>query len=455
MPHDLNRVRVEGIDWPNLVPVTRLFGSFRMAIHPAKLGLGLLLAVLLYLGGVGMDLAWGPRVLPTELRGDHAQSVEQHQQTMNYLRQSLDADSPETRSGIFETLLREQLSAFDSMIRSALSLEFGFGAFLAGDAGDGVIGAVMHMTVTIPGWLYHTHPGFLATYLIYAFLLLCLLGGAMCRHAALQATVRQSPTLPASVMFAARRYHHLLLTPLTPVILIAVIALLLAVAGGVLFNVPVLDVLGGLGFGLMLLGGLAIAMLLVGLVAGFGLMFPAVAVEGADFFDAISRACGYVIGRPWRWLFYNAVMVVYGAITYLFVGLVVFLTLAATKTFADLFVFRDAAQGVSRLDAMLPDPRLGALVPQASPHAQELGASGKAAGWLIAVWVRLLILLLPAFAFSFYFSAQTWIYLLLRRSADGIDYDEVYRDTGGAEDADTTPDKLDAGAGDTNRSDDQ
>ncbi len=439
MPQDLNRVRVEGIDWPNLLPVTRLFRAFRMAIHPAKLGLGLLLAVLLYLGGIGMDLAWGPQVFPTELRSYRTQTPAEHRDTMRLLRRG--ATDATERAGIFQTLLREELTAFDDLIRSALVPDFGFTAFLSGQEQTGVIGAILRMTTTIPGWLYHTHPGFLATYLLYTFLLLCLIGGAICRHAALHATVRRPPTLADAVVFAARRYHHLVLSPLTPLLLILAIGMLLALAG-LLFNVPVLDIFGGLGFGLMLAGGAVIALLLIGLVAGFGLMFPAVAVEGADFFDAISRAYGYVIGRPWHWVFYNVVLTIYGAITYLFVGLIVFLTLAATKSFADLLVFREVAEGVSRLDAMIADPRLGTLIPEAGDAKVTLTWSGKAAAWLIAVWVRLLILLLPAFAFSFYFSAQTWVYLLMRRSADGIDYREVYLETDAENLAPQTPDKI-------------
>jgi hypothetical protein len=42
------------------------------------------------------------------------------------------------------------------------------------------------------------------------------------------------------------------------------------------------------------------------------------------------------------------------------------------------------------------------------------------------VWIKLLIAVLPAFAVSYYFNAQTWVYLLLRRSADLVDFDDVY-----------------------------
>ena len=57
------------------------------------------------------------------------------------------------------------------------------------------------------------------------------------------------------------------------------------------------------------------------------------AIEGPDAFDAVSRSYSYVFNRPWRWLFYNVVAIVYGAITYLFLGTLVFLTLWMTHRF--------------------------------------------------------------------------------------------------------------------------
>ncbi len=446
---DLNRVHVEGIDWAELVPVTRMFGAFRMAIHPSKLALGLLLTVLLYLGGLGLDVAFGPRVHDREVARYQTTTPEAYETFITEwnkaaAQRQLAPGNPDPRHGVFETLLQEELAAFDRMIGHAIQLELGLTAFLTGQPREGVLGAILYMIIVIPGWLYHTHPGFLAAYMAFAFLLTCILGGAISRHAALQATIKRPPTIVAAVAFAATRYVHLVLTPLAPVIVIAGIGLLMAVAGLVFFNVPVLDLFGGLGFGLLLLGGLVIALIVIGWFGASGLMFPAVAVEDADFFDAISRSFGYVIGRPWRWLFYNLFMVIYGALTYLFVGLVVFLTLWATKVAADLFVFREVAQGVSRLDAMMPDPRLGQLMTQPTDAMEELNWSGKAAGWLITVWVRLLVLLMPAFAVSFFFSAQTWVYLLLRRSADGIGFDEVYTEPVPEAAAQSTPDKVEA-----------
>src|SRR5690606_5540165 len=103
-----------------------------------------------------------------------------------------------------------------------------------------------------------------------------------------------------------------------------------------------------------LLGGVAIALTLIGLVLGSSLLFPAMAVEGADAFDAISRAFNYLLGRPWRFLFYWATMLVYGAVTYLFVGLMVYFSLWTTKAFVGWWVFSDTPAGVNRFDAIFP-----------------------------------------------------------------------------------------------------
>jgi hypothetical protein len=176
---------------------------------------------------------------------------------------------------------------------------------------------------------------------------------------------------------------------------------------------------------LFLLGGFVVAVILVGLVVGVHLLFPSIAVEGTDAFDAASRVYNYVLGRPWRWLFYTAVTVIYGAITYLFFGLLLFFTLAITHWAAGAWV-GEAAMGGNRFEAMFPAPTFGEFVKPMEQTAEGTSGSLTVAAWLIQAWVRLLVGLLPAFAISYYFSAHTWVYLLLRRAADGTGIEDVY-----------------------------
>jgi hypothetical protein len=69
MPQQSPRVRIEGMDFARVFPVLHLFRAFKMAIHPRKLLLALLLVVLLYTVGVVLDdHMYGPSVYATEVQ---------------------------------------------------------------------------------------------------------------------------------------------------------------------------------------------------------------------------------------------------------------------------------------------------------------------------------------------------------------------------------------------------
>ncbi|NJL30993.1 MAG: hypothetical protein HC898_04845 [Phycisphaerales bacterium] len=131
---------------------------------------------------------------------------------------------------------------------------------------------------------------------------------------------RLSPS--KAVQFAGYRWIWLVGTPLLPLVLAMGMGLVLSLAGAFFFNWPVLDAAGALLFGVMLLVGVLITLLLVGWVLSLSLFYPALAVEGTDAFDAVSRCYNYVLGRPWRWLFYNVLALLYGAVCYIFVATV-------------------------------------------------------------------------------------------------------------------------------------
>ena len=61
--------RISGINWRETFPFTNLFRSFRIAIHPSKLGLGLIALLCLYLGGRFFDWTWPTpyRAVPDEV----------------------------------------------------------------------------------------------------------------------------------------------------------------------------------------------------------------------------------------------------------------------------------------------------------------------------------------------------------------------------------------------------
>ena len=52
---------IRGISWRETFPFTNLFRSFRVAIHPSKLVLGLAALIILFAGGNFLDAIWPVR----------------------------------------------------------------------------------------------------------------------------------------------------------------------------------------------------------------------------------------------------------------------------------------------------------------------------------------------------------------------------------------------------------
>jgi hypothetical protein len=165
-----------------------------------------------------------------------------------------------------------------------------------------------------------------------------------------------------------------------------------------------------------------IAAVLIGAVAGFNLLFPAVAYDGCECFDAFSRACGYVYYKPWRMAFYTAVAAVYGSICYVFVRFFIFLMLLGTYGSLEIGMF--GKSGGEKLARIWAKPDFVSLIgarPEATANWTE---------WFAAHFVHLCLLvvlgLVLSFIISFYFSANTIIYALIRNRADNTALDDVY-----------------------------
>jgi len=341
------------------------------------------------------------------------------------------------------------VDAFERLIRATVELKHGFGQITTRQITDRdtVVGALYDVIVILPGWLYRAHAWYLLVALAVALVLWAVFGGAICRMTALHATHDQRLPALLAMRFVLTRWRWLwfVLAPLIPLVMIALMGLVLAVGGWLLFSWPGPDILGGLLFVVALAAAAMMAMLLIGLATGGHLMYPAIAVEDADAFDAVTRGYNFSLGRPWRWAFYSIVSLGYGAVTYLFVGLVVYLTLRITHLFVGAWVGTEASEGVNRFAAIMPQPRVGNL--DVRPQWSELGFWAKVPAALVSVWVYLCIGLLAAYAISFYFSAQTWIYLLLRRAADGTEFDEVYLEDSEAAREPAWPDKVEPAGG--------
>ncbi len=327
--------------------------------------------------------------------------------------------------GVFAAAMRIEIDALERLVNAAATFRLGLQELVAGQPHDPTtaIGALREMFVLLPVWLYQTHRVYSIIYVIFGTLLWSLFAGALTRMSAVHAATGERLSSFAGLAFAFRKWFWLLVAPLGPLAVVGLLSLVLML-GGLLFNLPGLDVLGGVVFGLAILLGLGITLLLAVLAAGASLLYPTIAVEGTDAFDAISRSLNYVVGRPWRWAFYNLVALVYGAVTYLFVGTLIFASLWVAHRLVGAMVFADAQQGLNRFEAIWPTPQFGSLVYE--PDWAMLDTSGRIAAAIVSVWVYAAMALLAAYTISYVTTATTWVYLLLRRSADGTDMTVVW-----------------------------
>jgi len=151
-------------------------------------------------------------------------------------------------------------------------------------------------------------------------------------------------------------------------------------------------------------------------------MFPAVAYDGSDSFDAISRSFSYVYAKPWRMSFYTALAAVYGAICYLFVRFFAFLLTWLSHSFLQLGIWVNSDSDINKLNAIWPEPSF-----------IDFGLSGTAGNWsqsvsafLIHLSLLAIVGLLVSFVISFYFSANTIIYAAMRKRVDNTALGDIY-----------------------------
>lgn len=289
---------------------------------------------------------------------------------------------------------------------------------------DGVAASVIKFFTIAPWWAMRHHPVYFLLFGALFLVVWSLFGGAIARIAAVHvADEGRKLSMRQGLSFALSKFLSFLSAPLIPLIIVAGIGVALMLAAGLLFLIR-LDVVIGLLYILALAAGFVMTLVLLGMAGGFNLMYPTIAVEGSDSFDAISRSFSYVYAKPWRMLFYSAVALAYGALTYLFVRLFIWLVLALTHFFVGSLAYRHAANLNDLWPTVQPPPDFLHLPYQV--NWEGLSGYGGLTAWLVAMWSYLVIAMLGAFAISFYFSANTIIYYLMRREVDATEMDDVY-----------------------------
>jgi hypothetical protein len=295
--------------------------------------------------------------------------------------------------------------------------------------------------------------------LLWALAVWAFFGGIITRLAAIQISNKGPVTLRKTVKFVADRYINFLLAPIVPLIIIGLVVLGLFLYGLLAMFPVVGDLLFfGLGLPLVIVGGAVMAIFLVGLV-GYPLMYPTLSVEGdsSDTFDALSRSINYVYQAPWQYIWYWLVAILYGAAVTFFVlffaSLMVYVGkwavgLPASMMWSDRkpeFLFIYAPESFGWKELLLKDSpyevkhqfiysqtdrKVEAYTPvypeQDARLRSEFYGYNTLGARMVGFWLGLMFLIMLGFSYSFFWSAATVIYFLLRRKIDEAEMDEVF-----------------------------
>jgi hypothetical protein len=297
------------------------------------------------------------------------------------------------------------------------------------DRGPGVFDSVISFFTVGPVWLMRHHPVYFILFTLLFLTVWAIFGGAIARIAAVHVARDEKLSVRAALAFSMGKFLSFVSAPLIPLLIVLIVGLVPLLAG-LLASIPgigpIFNILMGLAFVLILAAGFVMTLVLLGTFGGFNLMYPTIAVEGSDSFDAISRSFSYVYARPWRMLLYTLVAIVYGALTYLFVKLFIWLMLSLTHHFVGAGMFAQAPSMEPLWSTMWRPP--GAPPGRLSYDIDFLTLRGDQdiAAAFVAFWVYLVIGMLGAFAISFYFTANTIIYYLMRHEVDATEMDDVY-----------------------------
>ncbi|MDG2093913.1 MAG: hypothetical protein P8J89_01405 [Phycisphaerales bacterium] len=450
MERDVHRITVDDMEFGKVLRFGRVLKAIGTSLQPGRLALSVLFIAMIALGGQLWD-AIGTPVPPEGLMAspwDGELTVSQQRSIRRaadkWTNLELQIDEPTSPHQVFSAM-REMYATpgaiegkrMEAFIRDfkAVNGTRGRGPFEAtvdwiglqlATIAEGtlelsavsIVNAGIDLAWQTPRRLWiHGQWWFMLFMGLWSLLLISIFGGAMCRMETLMAAGGQRCGPLEACEYATARFINFYSSVLIPLVMAAGLSAVLLVVG-LLMNVPVLNLLVSVFYGVSLMIGLGIVLLLFAYGAAGGMLIPAVAVENCDGGDAMQRAFSYMISRPLHLILYIGM-----GLIGLGLGLVLVLALAnaALSTTAGLQGFwtwnstMDGAGGAIEIFSSIEKPSPG-------------GGSwwGSATGWFIGFWESIVILLVLSWVFSYLCAAWTRIYLLMRRACDGLEEDTIW-----------------------------
>ncbi len=317
-------------------------------------------------------------------------------------------------------------------------------AFVVKSAGEGAVTAVngvaslriplfidgiAQIAATTPIQTVQRYPWTLAAIALPLMLIVGVLGGAIARTSATEFARGERITWTNAVGFSLGRALSFTGTLAAPLLGALLFTAIVALGGWALLSLAWVQVIGAVLYGVGLILILAAVLLAVGYVFGFPLLIPALACEGTDAIDAIQRTYAYVLGRPVRLIAYTLLSLVMMVMLLAVVGGIGRATITGTALATTVLTSEAPTKAVREQVPGLTKPTsysIDHLVLGTKPKVTEPSSSIQATSRVIAFWHKVVALLVASVGVSFFFSASTILYLILREANDGQDHTELW-----------------------------
>lgn len=227
----------------------------------------------------------------------------------------------------------------------------------------------------------------------WASIVIAIFGSAASRMAAVECAGHGD-----GAAFVSLRYARQHLTSYLGALWLPAVGLfglwVICAGGGLIGSIPVIgETVLGIFWFIPLICGLLMTLILIGVAIGWPLMICAISVEGSDAFDALSRAYCYLFNRAGYAAFLIGVALLYGSI-------LLYLVSGVTMFAVDVTVWAVSFGLGNPHDGFTDHPAF-------------------------IVWMQIVACIPAAFCFSYFWTAFTSIYLLLRLREDATPYTQL------------------------------
>ena len=443
--------RVDSVDLAGVIPSVALLGALHAGFRPSRIFFAFVLVLALVATGRFWDglspttygpaglLAGAPRerqlvdaqdsarslVIPA-LRADQraraaTASLDElaallRESAVSTLPDHIDAARYEKLVGTIDAARpRSSFEALDEAVRTSF---FAFLRALSHLDGGSAIAHFEQLIIEIPSTSWQCAPWFSAYFAVSGVILILGCGGVLCRLNAGDLSSRQW-TLRQARAFIRPRLWSLCGAPLFAVGFAALLWIP-AWTIGLLLNIPLLNMIGGLLFGLALVLCALVALLLTVLCLGLPLIGPAVACDGCDAVESVQRVGAYIFKRPLHLAGY---------------ALLSCLLIAAGAVVADYVVASawngamGAFNSASHASSLSAQGSMRFLEPFQRGFAPAIELTESATASLLEIWRTVLSLLVGAATLSVALACATRAYLLVRMHSDSQEVSDLWVDS--------------------------